>query len=242
MKIRLFTIPNFVTLGNLLCGSCAATAAAVYGDFTAAFFLLVAAAVFDFADGAVARIMNQYTKFGVQLDSLSDMISFGFAPAAILFGLSAHCQPALVHGDMPETVCRFLIFIVAAFSALRLAKFNIDTTQTDEFCGLPTPACAIFCAGAAMLVERGRITVPLEAVTLTAIVMAALLIVPVRMFSLKFHNLGWKDNKLRYVFLAASLAIICAAPVYSPTAIIVLYVAMSILRHAFCQTDKTKDC
>ena len=231
MKIRLFTIPNAVTLGNLLCGSCAAVAALVYGDFAVAFVLLAAAAVFDFADGAVARVLDQYTQLGVQLDSLSDAVSFGFAPAAIMFALSGTTQPLWAEGAAVD-VLRFLIFAMAAFSALRLAKFNIDPSQMDEFCGLPTPANALFCAGLAVLVSSGRLTLPLEAVTAVALVMSVLLVAPLRMFSLKFHNFSWHDNSLRYIFLALSALLIATAPVWSVPAIIVLYVAMSAVRHA----------
>lgn len=237
MQIRLFTIPNFVTLGNLLCGSCAAVSALVYSDFITAFWLLAAAAVFDFADGAVARLMDQYTQLGVQLDSLSDAVSFGFAPAAIMFALSTGAEPLWACCDAATGVLRFLIFVMAAFSALRLAKFNIDPSQSDEFCGLPTPANALFCAGLAVLVSSGRITLPLEAITAIALLMSALLVVPLRMFSLKFHNFGWRDNGLRYVFLALSAALIVAAPVWSVPAIIIIYVAISVVRHALGHRD-----
>ena len=236
MKIRLFTIPNAVTLGNLLCGSCAAVSALVYGDFTVAFWLLVAAAVFDFADGAVARIMDQYTQLGVQLDSLSDAVSFGFAPAAIMFALSTDAQPLWACGAAVD-VLRFLIFTMAAFSALRLAKFNIDPSQMDEFCGLPTPANALFCAGVAVLQSTGRTALPLEAITATAIVMSVLLVAPLRMFSLKFHNFRWRENALRYIFLALSAVLIVAAPVWSVPAIIVMYVLISAVRHFTGHTD-----
>ena len=230
MKIRLFTIPNAVTLGNLLCGSCAAVSALVYNDFVVAFWLLAAAAVFDFADGAVARLMDQFTQLGVQLDSLSDAVSFGFAPAAILFALSTDAVPLWADGWMVD-VLRFLIFVMAAFSALRLAKFNIDPSQTDEFCGLPTPANALFCACLAVLASSGRISLPLEAITATALIMSMLLVAPLRMFSLKFHNFRWVDNRLRYIFLALSAVLILAVPVWSVSSIIILYVVISAVRH-----------
>jgi len=230
MKIRLFTIPNFVTLGNLLCGACASVAALVYGDFIAAFWLLMAAAAFDFADGAVARMMRQFSPLGVQLDSLADMVSFGFAPSAILFAVSADAHSAFGLGDAESEVLRFSVFVIAVFSALRLAKFNIDTTQRDEFCGLPTPACAMFCASLGMLTQMGKVALPLEAIAGIAVIMAVLLVSPVRMFSLKFHSLAWRGNRVRYLFLLLSAAVICAARAYSVAAIIVLYVAVSTAR------------
>ena len=240
MKIRLFTIPNAVTLGNLLCGSCAAVSALVYNDFVVAFWLLAAAAVFDFADGAVARLLDQFTQLGVQLDSLSDAVSFGFAPAAIMFALSTDAEPLWV-GAGGIDIMRFLIFVMAAFSALRLAKFNIDPSQSDEFCGLPTPANALFCAGLAVLASSGRIELPLEAITAIALVMSALLVVPLRMFSLKFHNFRWGDNRLRYIFLAVSAALIVIVPVWSVPAIIIIYVAVSAVRHALGHRDAASE-
>lgn len=230
MQIRLFTIPNFVTLGNLLCGCGASVAALVYGDFVAALWLLVAAAVCDFADGATARLLRQYSELGVQLDSLADMISFGFTPAAILFAVSASVHSAFGLGGVWVDVLRFAIFIVAAFSALRLAKFNIDDTQHEEFCGLPTPACAMFCASLGMLCATGRLTLPLEALTAVAVVMAALLVSPVRMFSLKFRNFGLRENALRYAFVLLSAVTIFFARAYALAAIIVMYVAISSVR------------
>lgn len=235
MKIRLFTIPNMVTLGNLMCGSCATVAAMVYGDLVVAFWLIVAAAVCDFADGAVARLLDQYSKLGVQLDSLADMISFGFAPAAILFGMSADAESAFALSDPLIVVFRMSIFLMAAFSALRLARFNIDDSQLDEFRGLPTPANAIFCAGLGLIYQLDGVALPLEAITALALVMAYLLVSPVRMFSLKFHNLNWKENRVRYIFLIVALLTIittalCFHYTYSIPLIIVIYVSISVLR------------
>ncbi len=143
MKIRLFTIPNLLTLASLLCGSFAVVSALVYGDLALAFWLTIAAGVFDYSDGFVARLLKCPSAIGVQLDSLSDMVSFGFAPSAVLFVLWNNSLPADA-----EAWLRYggsaLCFAVAAFSALRLAKFNIDETQHTEFCGLPTPANALF--------------------------------------------------------------------------------------------------
>ena len=123
MKIRLFTIPNLLTLASLLCGSFAVVSALVYGDLALAFWLTIAAGVFDYSDGFVARLLKCPSAIGVQLDSLSDMVSFGFAPSAVLFVLWNNSLPADA-----EAWLRYggsaLCFAVAAFSALRLAKFN----------------------------------------------------------------------------------------------------------------------
>lgn len=235
MKIRLFTIPNMVTLGNLMCGSCATVAAMVYGDLVVAFWLIVAAAVCDFADGAVARLLDQYSKLGVQLDSLADMISFGFAPAAILFGMSADAPSLLALSDPLIVLFRMSIFLMAAFSALRLARFNIDDSQLDEFRGLPTPANAIFCASLGLIWQLNAVSIPLEAISALALVMACLLVCPIRMFSLKFHNLTWQENRVRYIFLIiAALTLLvtafCLHYTYSIPLIIVIYITISAAR------------
>ena len=125
MKIKLFTIPNLLTLSSLLCGSFAAVSALVYHDLELTFWLTVAAGVFDYCDGFAARLLKCPSAIGVQLDSLSDMVSFGFVPASVLFvlwndALAADAEPWMRYGGS------VLCFVVAAFSALRLAKFNID--------------------------------------------------------------------------------------------------------------------
>ena len=181
MKIRLFTIPNLLTLASLLCGSFAVVSALVYGDLALAFWLTIAAGVFDYSDGFVARLLKCPSAIGVQLDSLSDMVSFGFAPSAVLFVLRNNSLPADA-----EAWLRYggsaLCFAVAAFSALRLAKFNIDDTQRTEFCGLPSPAAGRFCASLGLLHAEGRLSLPYEAVLLAAAA-AAFLVQLMRCFS-----------------------------------------------------------
>ena len=122
------------------------------------------------------------------------------------------------------------VFVLAAFSALRLARFNIDDTQHTEFRGLPTPAAALFCASLGMLAERDLLTIPCEAVLALAAVLSLLLVSPVRMFSLKFHGFGWAGNELRYAFLAACAVLVASLRMWSLPAIIALYVGLSTLR------------
>lgn len=122
MKIKLFTIPNLLTLSSLLCGSFAVVSALVYGDLALAFWLTIAAGVFDYSDGFVARLLKCPSAIGVQLDSLSDMVSFGFAPSAVLFVLWNNSLPADAEAWLRYGGSAFC-FLVAAFSALRLAKF-----------------------------------------------------------------------------------------------------------------------
>ena len=233
MKIRLFTVPNLLTLCNLLCGAGAAVSALVWGDLQSAFLLIIASAVFDFFDGFAARLLNQYSAIGVQLDSLADMISFGFAPAAVMMSLFTKSGSWLEWSDWMVKVGYFVPLIMTAFSALRLAKFNIDDTQHTEFEGLPTPANALLCMSLGMLAEMGLVAIPREVIIALSIVMSVLLICPVRMFSLKFEGFGWKANKLRYIALMLSVVIIAVNYRYAVTAIMALYILISVVRHIF---------
>ena len=237
MKIRLFTLPNMLTLANLCAGAAATIFALQYHAYETAFWLIVAAAVCDFFDGFAARLLGQTSPLGVQLDSLADDISFGLAPAAVMYDLYIHSASYYnLSADVMEPL-RFVVLIIAAFSALRLAKFNIDTTQTTEFEGLPTPANALMLMSLATLVEQGEVTISQEHILLIAVAASLLLISPIRMFALKFKGFGLRGNMLRYGFLAVALLIIICVPTYSVLAIIVLYIVLSTLRWLCCRND-----
>lgn len=226
MKIKFFTIPNLLTLSNLLCGSVAAVAALVWGNLTLAFGLMILAAVFDFFDGFTARLLDQSSPIGLQLDSLADDITFGFAPAAAMYVLYQR-MPGVW---LPEGALGLVVFAFTAFAALRLAKFNIDDTQRTEFCGLPSPAAGLFCASLGLLHAEGMLSLPYEAVLLAAAATAWLMISPIRMFALKFHGFGWRGNRLRYLFLGACVVLILTLGAYAIPAIFVLYVVVSLVR------------
>ena len=229
MKIRLFTVPNMLTLANLLAGSVAVIFTLVYHAYETAFWLIVAAAIFDFFDGFAARLLKQTSPLGVQLDSLADDVTFGLAPAIVVFDLYVHSSSyynlnAEVMGWM-----KYVVLIIAAFSVLRLAKFNIDTTQSTEFEGLPTPANALMLMSLAVLAETGRVVLYQEHILLISIAASLLLISPIRMFALKFKSFGIKGNELRYGFIVAALLMIILMPAYALLAIIVLYIVISTL-------------
>lgn len=228
MKIKLFTVPNILTLCNLICGTTAVILAAEGHPLELCFWLLIASAAFDFLDGASARLLGQYSEIGVQLDSLADMISFGAAPSAIVLSMYENAESVW---GAPDAL-GYAAVIIAAFSALRLARFNIDTTQHEEFLGLPTPACALFFAGAGYAASETGFLPPREVLLAAALVFSLLLICPLRMFSLKFRNLGWRDNSLRYCFLAASAVIIILTGPAGVSAVIGLYIAVSAIRSA----------
>ena len=163
------------------------------------------------------------------------MVSFGFAPSAVLFVLWNNSLPADA-----EAWLRYggsaLCFAVAAFSALRLAKFNIDDTQRTEFCGLPSPAAAMLCGSLGLLFETSGLELPREAISAIAVVVGLLMISNVRMFALKFHGFGWKGNELRYGFIIAAVVTAVLLRGYSVPAIIVLYILVSLVRGLACRT------
>ena len=235
MKIKLFTVPNIITLCNLLCGCGSVVASLMFCNFRLAFVLIVASAVCDFFDGFTARLLRQYSDIGVQLDSLADMVSFGVAPSAMMYVFASQTFTLFTLPDVVVAVLTFVPFLMAAFSALRLAKFNIDDTQHDSFEGMPTPANAIFCASFVYAVVTGGKAVELEWVALISILMSALLVSPVRMFSFKLKNLSWSANKLQYIFLALALVALLTLGIYSVPTIVVIYIVLSTISWLFCK-------
>ena len=232
-KIRLFTVPNFLTLANLVAGALAVVFALRDHAYDVSLMLIIVAAVCDFFDGFAARLLKQQSPLGVQLDSLADDISFGLAPAVVMYDLFCHSTS---YYALPEEIMSwlgYLCFIVAAFSALRLAKFNIDTTQTAEFEGLPTPANALMLMSLAALALKGDVALYQEHILIISVAASFLLISPIRMFSLKFKSFKIADNKLRYGFILASLLLIIFLTKYSVVAIIVLYIVLSTIRWIF---------
>ncbi len=235
MKIKLFTVPNIITLGNLLCGCLSIVASLVVGDFRLALIFIIASAVCDFFDGFTARLLKQYSDIGVQLDSLADMVSFGVAPSAMMFAFALDAPTLFELNDVVAHIIVYVPFIMAAFSALRLAKFNIDDSQHETFEGLPTPANALFCASFVYAAIYSGKAVEVEWIALISVVMAALLVSPIRMFSFKLKSFGWSKNKSLYIFLALSLVALLTLGVYSVPTIIVLYIVISTIGWLFCK-------
>ncbi|MFI3292275.1 MAG: CDP-diacylglycerol--serine O-phosphatidyltransferase [Rikenellaceae bacterium] len=229
MRIKLFTIPNIITLMNLMCGTLAVREVVANQNYTLAFWLVIMAAIFDFMDGAAARLLGQHSPLGVQLDSLADLISFGLAPTFVLFSLAEGASSAL-NLDFFEKFLPYITFIVVAFSALRLAKFNIDENQHSSFVGLPTPANALMCMSLGYICQIRGLELSVEWWGLIAVVMSVLMVSPLAMFSLKFKGLGWNENGLRYSFLMlAVVEIIVLGIIYALPAIVVSYILISLI-------------
>lgn len=218
------SIPNTITCLNLLSG-CFAVVNATYGNFKAAFLCIIAAAVFDFLDGFCARLLKAYSPMGKELDSLADMVSFGVAPAMIMYTFSKITVEGYVgmafSTSLTSVIGRnFLIYAplaIAVFSGLRLAKFNIDERQTENFIGLATPSCAMICGSLLYASDvYPYITVFLQDnswfVPALSLILSYLLVCEIPMFSFKFKNFSVKDNAVRFAFvgLSAVIAIISA--------------------------------
>lgn len=229
-NIRLFTVANMLTLGNLLAGVVALIFTLRYHAYETAFWLIIVAAVCDFLDGFVARLMGQSSPLGVQLDSLADDVTFGVVPAVVMYDIYTNATSYYALNPQWMGWAGYVVLIIAAFSVLRLAKFNVDTTQTTEFSGLPTPANALMLLSLGVLYEQGSIALYQEQILLISVAAAFLLISPIRMFALKFKGFGWRGNELRYLFILAAIALIILIPAYSVLSIIVLYIVVSTIR------------
>lgn len=222
-------IPNTITCCNLLSG-CVAAVYAFMGVYSLAFTFIIAGAVFDFFDGLSARALKVSSPIGKELDSLADVITFGFAPAAMAFSWLRECADA--HLDMLVAFAMpFAAFLLVAFSALRLAKFNVDDRQTSSFIGLPTPANALFW-GALVIGSHDTIVAnPYGWILIMALVLlfSWLLVAEIPMFSLKFKNLTWKSNRTVYIFLLISIALLIVLGVNGLSAVIGWYIILSVL-------------
>lgn len=221
-------IPNAITSLNLLCGSLACIAAfrclepacGTLKGYELAFVFIAVAALADFLDGLVARLLHAVSGIGKELDSLADLVSFGLAPAMVLYNLM------LEHGAGHWALVAMLLPV---FGALRLARFNVDTNQATTFTGLPIPSNAIFWIG--FTAWYAAHSIPLWAVLALIIALSLLMVCNLRMFSLKMHNLAsLKQNWAQYLLLAASVALIAALRLPGLAAAIALYVILSVIK------------
>lgn len=227
-------IPNTITCCNLISG-CIATAYAFSGDVKVALMFIILGAVFDFFDGMVARLLHVSSPIGKELDSLADNITFGFAPATIIFTeLSVLEYPSFL--EPLREVVPYFAFVMAAFSALRLAKFNLDERQSTSFIGLPTPANALFWG--ALLVsnsswienQQGGVIILLAMVVLSCY----LLVAEFPMFAFKFKSWGWKGNEVKYGFIALSVLLLAVFGLLEAWYLIIAcYVIVSALVNIF---------
>lgn len=229
MKAIRNNIPNAITSLNLLCGCLACIAAFHYNEtmcggalkgYEWAFIFIGLAAVADFFDGLVARLLHAVSGIGKELDSLADLISFGLAPAMVLYNMMV---------GYGEGHWALLALLLPVFGALRLARFNIDTNQATTFTGLPIPANAIFWVG--FTADYATRHTPLSVVIMTIVALSLFMVGPLRMFSLKMHGLwSLKDNWAQYLQLTASVAAVAVMGLPGLKFVILLYVLLSIIK------------
>ena len=228
-------IPDAITAMNVVCGIIAVVFA-FKGNFDAAFFLMLLAAVFDFFDGFAARALDAWSPMGKELDSLCDLVSFGVLPSIMLYRLMCVCR-------FGETRLCWIPLTITVCSALRLAKFNVDERQHETFLGLPTPACAILCASLCHFIAHnpecfladwaaGNVFIPL-----LSIVLSILLVCEIPMFSMKIkiggglNAIGWK--RISFVLLVLAITTVAAffrlSWSFVPLASFALYIVKNIV-------------
>lgn len=218
-------IPNTITSLNLLSGALACIFAtkgdAQMGSLAAyqwAYLMIALAAVFDFCDGMAARMLKAYSELGKQLDSLSDLVSFGLAPSLVMFFTMEHFGAG---------IWSYFCLVIPLMGALRLAKFNIDDTQTTSFSGLPIPANALFLIGLSAWCYQ--IAYPNELCVLLAVYLCACAMVfPMRLMSLKFKKFTPRPNILRYLVVLCAILPVCIMGIPGLTISIALYVLISV--------------
>jgi CDP-diacylglycerol--serine O-phosphatidyltransferase len=215
-------IPNAITCANLLSG-CIGIVYAFNGALeTAAYFVLLSG-IFDFFDGFAARLLHVKSDIGKELDSLADVISFGFLPGVVMFQL-------LSQSDFSSPYLPYFGFVITAFSALRLAKFNIDTRQTEDFIGLNTPMNTLFIVSLPFIQKDYPEIIGSAPFLVGLIVLVSwLLISEIKIFSLKFSSTSWAQNKIKYIFLILSVLLVAVLKFAAVPLILVMYIGLSVL-------------
>ena len=243
-------IPNLITLANLFCGVGACYYAA-YNDFLSSSVYICLGIFLDFFDGLAARLLNVASPLGKELDSLADVVTSGVAPGLLLLGIM---KIGCMWHPNPLIYCLpFIAMLIPLFSAYRLAKFNLDVRQSHSFIGLPVPANTLIWVGLALYLacnmyatgDYGEIIHRpwfLVALAVVSIITDILMISEIPMFSLKFdfHNMGWKQNSVQYIFFIGCAAIIIITRSWLAISIIILwYIILSILTRK-CATTSEK--
>ncbi|MDR1523953.1 MAG: CDP-alcohol phosphatidyltransferase family protein [Tannerella sp.] len=249
MNVIVRHIPNALTCASLSFGFYASVAG-ISGDYANAMIAILIAAVLDFSDGLAARVLKASSPMGKELDSLSDVVSFGVAPGMMLFSFLDGLSDSLSWS--PSWTGRLFLlpaFAIPVFSALRLAKFNLDTRQKTSFIGLPVPAHAILwssvitafspaviphkdgCTGLCFAKFFTDVTpeILLAGLSVFAIITSLLLVSGIPMFSLKMSSFSWKENKLQYILLLSAVVFVAFAGMIGVSATILLYILLSVV-------------
>ena len=244
MKKIISHIPNLITSLNIVSGVLA-TIFAIDGHLIWAGVFISAAAIFDFLDGFMARLLNAYSEVGKQMDSLGDVVSFGVAPGAILFtllefSLFGENQPVYeIEANWYQWMILFSAFLIPVFGAIRLARFNANPVDEPFFRGLPIPANGLLWAALGLMLEMPEYHDVLEIIYSTknlvvmGIFMSGMMVINMPMFTLKPKSLGLGENWYRYLFLAVSLVLLIAFSFYGIALIIFLYILLNVVFYLF---------
>lgn len=229
-------IPNAITLINLFCGCCAIVAI-LYDQVEWCLLLLAFGILADYLDGAMAALLKVKSLLGKELDSLADMVTFGLLPGSMLYYLLAQQETGAM--ETPQLIWRITpVFVLTLFSALRLAKFNLDTRQTEYFLGLPTPSSTIFVAGLLAVSHYnsfglGAYVIQTWFIFVVVAILSWLLISEVPMFNLKFSSFRWSGNEIKFIFAAIALLLIAVLGIAAPASIVFLYILYNLGRYWF---------
>jgi CDP-diacylglycerol--serine O-phosphatidyltransferase len=245
-------IPNLLTLGNLFCGTIA-TILAVQGDFVMAGLFVIIGIFLDFFDGFAARLLNVSGELGKQLDSLADMVTSGVVPGIIMFNLlyqssfknldtqfiDQGISPVTISNDYILSWTSYIGLLLTLGAGYRLAKFNIDTRQSESFIGLPTPAMSLFVISLPLIQEYATNAWVQDLISNNYFLIAVTLVLTylmnaeIPLFSLKFKEYGLKNNLVKYLFLVTSLLLIVTLNFISIPIIIILYVLLSVVQEFY---------
>ena len=220
-------IPNVLTCLNLLCG-CVGVVEAFHNNLIISCWLIGIALIFDFFDGFAARILKVSSPIGRDLDSLADMVTFGLLPSIIIYQLLMQSIP-----DLMGIWKAYFAFIIAIFSAIRLAKFNNDPRQSDSFIGVPTPANALLIASLPIIVFTQEeywktLIVNTNNLLILTVVMSYLLVAEIKLLALKFKSFGWKGNEIRYAFIVLTVLLLVFFKILAIPLILISYILLSV--------------
>ena len=236
-------IPNLITLGNLTCGLLSILFA-FEGNLALAGGLIFYGAILDFFDGFAARLLKVNSEIGKQLDSMADMVTFGVAPGILMYQLIAMTNEnplGISHMGIMEKIgishvltISLIAFLIPIFSAIRLAKFNIDTRQISSFIGLPTPAAAIFIASLPIIGANYYTNFSLELLIVSTVILSILLVAELPLFSIKIskgETLKNQLNIIRIAFLISSVILLFILKFAAIPFIVILYIFLSIINN-----------
>jgi CDP-diacylglycerol--serine O-phosphatidyltransferase len=227
-------IPNALTCGNLLCG-CIGVVEAFHSNILLSCALIGIALIFDFFDGFLARLLHVSSPIGKDLDSLADMVTFGLLPAIIVYQLLMESIP-----DLYGIWKAYPAFLIAIFSAIRLAKFNNDPRQSDSFIGVPTPANAMLIASLPVILSNDEswksVILNTNNLLILTVVMSFLLVMEMPLIALKFKSFAWSGNQFRYIFIALTILLLITFKILAVPIILVLYILLSFVANVMKKT------